>query len=92
MITPYQGDVFVHYKGGHYYVLGVGTNESDGAPVVIYQPIGRRDTIFVRPLDDWSQIVIHEGRSVVRFRLVAELITNSRAIGSAPDDSRTLSE
>jgi hypothetical protein len=67
---PFPGCVFRHAKSGNaYVVLMVAASESDGAVLVVY----RRDDapnapVWVRPFDEWNELVeLADGRRVRRF-------------------------
>lgn len=64
---PKRGEVWRHYKGGSYLVMGLGHDE-DGHVVVIYTP-QHSPELYVRRLDSWLQVIDRplEGK-VGRFR------------------------
>lgn len=48
--SPQIGQVWQHYKGGRYEIVGLGTMEADGELVVMYRATPLTDGhVFVRP-------------------------------------------
>lgn len=70
---PKRDDVWRHYKGGSYLILGLAHDE-DGLPVVVYcdnmEP--PRPPYYTRKLGTYLQTIDHEGRKVPRFKLTGE--------------------
>lgn len=66
-----MSDYYMHYKGDFYEKLYEGTNEKDLEPVVIYQSI-RTNEIWVRPLKEWNDPVVYDGRLTTRFEPVSK--------------------
>lgn len=47
--SPQIGQVWQHYKGGRYEIVGLGSMEADGEPVVMYRATPLTDgRVFVR--------------------------------------------
>jgi hypothetical protein len=68
--APAKGEVWVHYKGGKYVVAGLAIRESDRTDeetkyAVVYSDAHR--TAYTRNVEDWSDMVEHEGKLVPRF-------------------------
>lgn len=69
---PKPGEVWEHYKGGRYIIVGVGylteveasPKRSRGGPQVVYRDTG--DKLWIRPYSMWHDIV----QSVMRPRFV----------------------
>ena len=60
------GWIYVHYKGSVYETLLQATEESTGRAMVAYRSLddGR---VWVRPYDEFFQVIQHEGQWVCRF-------------------------
>lgn len=63
-----QNGIYKHYKGGIYEVLGIGKHTETGEDLVFYKDA--KNVFWVRPLDMFTESVIHEGERVERFILV----------------------
>lgn len=62
------GSLYRHYKGSVYQLIGIGKNERDLTVVVLYKRFDTPDNqIWVRPLEEWHQLVLHNGQQVNRF-------------------------
>jgi hypothetical protein len=59
MNTPQAGQVYKHYKGGKYIIIGVGTNLSNGSAitVVLYRSMQADKQLYVRNLDEFCDRV-----------------------------------
>lgn len=65
--APKEGEIFRHYKGKDYRVLGLAMH-SDETWNVLYEPLYDLDIkLFTRPLKEWSEVVEFEGMKVPRF-------------------------
>ena len=69
--APDIGDVYRHYKGDLYKVVGMALNSSseDDEWLVVYEP-GYENAaapLFARPLSEWGNMVEWEGSQVARF-------------------------
>lgn len=51
------GSTWRHYKGGFYRVIAVGKLESTLEPVVVYQSSDGNGTVWVRPLENFDEVV-----------------------------------
>jgi hypothetical protein len=61
-----------HYKGKEYTVLGVARHSETDAELVVYrQEYGDR-SLWVRPVQMFSETVVVDGKAVPRFRFIAE--------------------
>lgn len=61
--------LYRHYRKGVYRVIGVATNHDTQEKTVIYHPELDPDTLWSRPLDEFTSIInlVDHGRSVDRF-------------------------
>lgn len=79
MQLPKQNEIWRHYKGPTYVILGLGYDE-DGMPVVIYadnvEPLRGPCSYYTRRLGTFLQTVDYEGSKVQRFKITA----NRRAV------------
>ena len=66
--APQKGEVYKHYKGNLYTVVGLALDSADEW-VVVYAPLYKAVVaeLFTRPLYEWAQIVEWEGSRVARF-------------------------
>lgn len=67
-MEPKPGETYLHFKGGKYEVLAVGTHTETEARMVVYKSVFT-DKVWVRPLDKWLEPV-REGVEKPRFRLL----------------------
>ncbi len=67
--APKIGEVYQHYKGDMYEVTLLALHSNDEEGMVVYQPLYENPdaSYFTRPLREWSEVVLWEGREVVRF-------------------------
>lgn len=56
-----------HYKGNEYQVLGLARHSESLEPLVVYQALYGERGLWVRPAAMWTETVVIEGRSVLRF-------------------------
>lgn len=70
--APKVGEVYRHYKGDQYKVLGIALDSTDQW-VVVYEPMygGAVASLFTRPVGEWHQLVEWQGAKVARFTLIA---------------------
>lgn len=66
--APKAGEVYRHYKGGLYKIVGLALSSTDEW-VVVYEaaydnPVA---TLFTRPLVEWCEVVEWQGSKVERF-------------------------
>lgn len=54
--TPQPGQLFMHFKGGYYVVLAVGTYSESGERQVCYRSVSD-GSIWMRPLTMWNQVM-----------------------------------
>lgn len=75
---PLERRFYHHYKGGLYYVHGIGIHTETEEELVMYQHVGGK--FYARPMSSWRQKAsrnrpppIHRSREYVeRFRLLPE--------------------
>lgn len=70
MRLPQPGEVYQHYKGGIYKVLGLGRHTETEEPVVIYESMDS-GAIWVRPVSSWLEPVPlpKPGSTISRFQI-----------------------
>ena len=59
-----------HFKGGEYQVQGVARHSETGELLVVYTPLYGEGGLWVRPLEMFQDLVLHEGREQPRFAYV----------------------
>ncbi len=65
-----KGQLYQHYKGNQYKILGVGKHSETLEEVVIYQDLAE-EHIWVRPYDMFIESVkLEDGTIVPRFQLL----------------------
>lgn len=67
--APKQGEKYRHYKGDLYRVVLLAEHSNDDEWMVVYEPMYENPDapFFTRPLRDWNEVVVWEGREVKRF-------------------------
>lgn len=70
--APQKGEVYKHYKGDQYGVVGLAVHSNDDSWMVVYKPLYEHAAaeLFTRPLDEWGSDLMWEGEAVKRFSLV----------------------
>ena len=66
------GNIYRHYKGNNYKVLGIGKHSESLEELVIYQALYGDNLIWCRPLHMWNDVVEYNGEKVKRFELIGE--------------------
>ena len=69
MNKPNPGEIYRHYKGNVYQVLGVGLHTETLEELVVYKAV-EGNQIWVRPLSMWQESVQTAEGSILRFRLL----------------------
>lgn len=66
--VPKVGEVYKHYKGGLYRVVGMALSSADEW-VVVYEAMYENPAakLFTRPLVEWGEVVLWQGTKVERF-------------------------
>lgn len=69
--APAAGEVYRHYKGDLYKVVGLALH-SDETWLVVYEPMyeGAVSKLFTRPVLEWREVVEWQGQRVERFSKV----------------------
>ena len=74
--TPKHGDIYRHFKGGEYRVLGlafdVTSGDRDATMVVIYQRFDSAEEVYVRQLEQFMKTVRVGNSTVRRFSRIPE--------------------
>lgn len=70
--SPKQGQVYKHYKGDSYEIIGMAIHSNEDVWMVVYKPLYENADaeLFTRPLSDWGEDVEWNGEVVTRFSLV----------------------
>lgn len=63
------GEVYRHFKGNVYRVIAVARDCEDLSEVVVYQNVDKGD-VWVRPLDNFTELIERDGVSFYRFEKV----------------------
>ena len=63
------GQIYRHYKGNLYKVLGVARHSESLEELVVYECLYENDlgTLWVRPLEMFLETLIVDGKEVLRF-------------------------
>ena len=56
-----------HFKGREYEVIGIARHSEDESPLVVYRKLYDDRSLWVRPADMWSEEVVRDGRTYIRF-------------------------
>jgi hypothetical protein len=66
---PKKGEVYKHYKGDKYEVVGLAIHSNDDIWMVVYKPLYEFPDaeMFTRPLSEWSEEVSWEDETRKRF-------------------------
>lgn len=70
--TVKVGDIYEHYKGKRYKILGVSCHSEDLSWYVVYETLYENNvsTLWHRPLDMFLGTLVVEGQEVQRFKKV----------------------
>ncbi len=64
--------LYEHFKGKRYEVIGVARHSETLEPLVVYKALYRGDfpegSLWVRPLDMFTENVLADGKEIPRFR------------------------
>lgn len=61
-----------HYKGHDYEVIGVARHSEDESELVVYRTLYGDHSLWVRPLDMFTESVEINGQTVPRFLFVSD--------------------
>lgn len=69
---PVQEEIYQHYKGDHYQIVGLAIHSNDDIWMVVYRPLyeDADAELFTRPLSEWFEEVTWNSAQVERFSLV----------------------
>ncbi len=67
--TLIPGDRYRHYKGGEYKVVVCAIDEDTLETMVVYENI-KKNTFWIRTLENWNEKIEFEGNQVNRFEKV----------------------
>lgn len=69
--APIEGEVYQHYKGDNYKIVGLALH-SDETWLVVYEPLyaGAVSKLFTRPVTEWREVVEWDGKHLERFSKV----------------------
>lgn len=67
--APQPGEIYQHYKGDFYKVMALALHSNDEEWMVVYAPLYENPVadLFTRPLREWNESVIWEGKEKIRF-------------------------
>ncbi|MCA1769562.1 MAG: DUF1653 domain-containing protein [Halomonas sp.] len=68
LTLPVPG-IYAHYKGNRYEVLGVAHHSETEEPLVVYRALYGEYGLWVRPLDNFTELAEVRGEPVPRFKL-----------------------
>jgi hypothetical protein len=69
--TPPAPGLYRHFKGGRYELLSVARHSETKELLVVYKSVADHDTIWVRPLEMFTELVEHEDAKLPRFERVS---------------------
>tara|TARA_R110002167_G_C12262727_1_gene613204 strand:- start:58 stop:273 length:216 start_codon:yes stop_codon:yes gene_type:complete len=61
-----------HYKGNEYEVIGVAKHSEDETELVVYRPLYGEKSLWVRPLDMFTETVKVKGLDTPRFKYLGD--------------------
>lgn len=64
------GDLFVHYKGGHYEVITLAIQEDTLEPLVVYRS-KKDDSVWVRTYKNFTEDIEVGGKKIKRFARIS---------------------
>ena len=70
MEEPVPPGRYRHYKGGEYQVIGTARHSETDEELVVYRCLYDNDSLWVRPLAMFQEMVVVDGQQVPRFALV----------------------
>ena len=72
MNRPKINEIYKHYKGNKYKVLGIANHSETLQEMVVYQALYGEMGVWVRPLSMWSEEVSVDGKKTIRVMLTEE--------------------
>ncbi len=73
MNTPIRPGRYRHFKGNEYQVIDTALDSETEQPYVIYRPLYGKAQLWIRPLDQFCEIVDRNGLKQPRFNYVGEM-------------------
>jgi hypothetical protein len=64
------GNIYQHYNGHRYQVLGIARHSETLEELIIYKALYDKGDLWVRPLTMFLETVTIKGRSQLRFKLI----------------------
>lgn len=64
------GDIYRHYKGSEYEVIGAGLHTETEEKMVIYRSIEEPEKVWLRPYDMFFETVTVGGEEISRFKKI----------------------
>lgn len=66
---PNEGEIYRHYKGDSYEVVGLAIHSDDDVWMVVYKPMYENADaeMFVLSLERWNEMIIWNEQEVKRF-------------------------
>jgi len=73
--APKIGEIYQHYKGDYYKVIGLALHSNDEEWMVVYAPVYENSAadLFTRPLREWNEKIIWEGKETIRFQKIERI-------------------
>ncbi len=70
--APLKEQIYRHYKGDLYKIYELALHSNDEVWMVIYEPVYENPDapFFTRPLSEWQEQIVWNGKMVKRFSLV----------------------
>jgi len=69
-----EGELYQHFKGNKYLVVGEAVSNEDYSEYVIYKPLKESkdfpDTLWARPKEMFYEKIIRDGKEISRFKKV----------------------
>jgi hypothetical protein len=63
--------IYKHFKGNYYRVVGLARHTETNEDLVMYYDVNNPDKTWVRPLLSFVELVLHDGATVPRFKLMS---------------------
>ena len=62
--------IYRHYKGNEYEVIAIAHHSETLEDMVVYKALYGEGDLWVRPASMWNDIVIKDGKKVLRFEYI----------------------
>ena len=59
--------LYRHFKGNEYEVITIAKHSETGEEMVVYRSVDVPETVWIRPLTMWSEVVVRDGIEYQRF-------------------------